>query len=72
MKGARQVGKTIPVLCEGFDRYAECFFGRSYADAPEVDGKVFFVAEGDKPKIGDIVKVEITDTLDCDIMGYMR
>ncbi len=31
-----------------------------------------FVAEGDKPKIGDIVKVEITDTLDCDIMGYMR
>ena len=69
---ARQVGKTIPVLCEGFDRYAECFFGRSYADAPEVDGKVFFVAEGDKPKIGDIVKVEITDTLDCDIMGYMR
>ena len=69
---ARQVGKTIPVLGEGFDRYAECFFGRSYADAPEVDGKVFFVAEGDKPKIGDIVKVEITDTLDCDIMGYMR
>ena len=67
-----KVGKTIRVLCEGFDRYAECFFGRSYADAPEVDGKVFFVAEGNKPKIGDIVSVDITDTLDCDIMGYCR
>lgn len=68
----KQIGKTIDVLCEGFDRYAECFFGRSRGDAPEVDGKVFFVTEGEKPKIGDIVKVEITDTLDCDVMGYLR
>lgn len=68
---ARQVGKTLPVLCEGFDRYAECFFGRSYADAPEVDGKVFFITDGEKPKIGDIVSVAITDTLDCDLMGHL-
>lgn len=66
------IGKTINVICEGFDRYAECFFGRSKADAPEVDGKVFFVAEGAKPKIGDIIKVEITDTLDCDLMGVYK
>ena len=66
------VGKTVAVLCEGFDRYAECFFGRSAADAPEVDGKVFFVPGERKPKIGEIVRVEITDTLDCDLMGYLR
>ena len=66
------IGKTINVLCEGFDRIGECFFGRSKADAPEVDGKVFFVTEGEKPKIGDVVRVEITDTLDCDIMGFCR
>ncbi len=66
------IGRTINVLCEGFDRIGECFFGRSKADAPEVDGKVFFVTEGEKPKIGDIVKVEITDTLDCDVMGFCR
>lgn len=71
-KACKYVGKTINVLCEGFDRYAECFFGRSKADAPEVDGKVFFVAEGEKPKIGDIIKVEITDTVDCDLMGFYR
>lgn len=63
------IGKTINVLCEGFDRYAECFFGRSKADAPEVDGKVFFTAAGEKPKIGEIVAVDITSTLDCDLVG---
>ena len=67
----KMIGKTINVLCEGFDRLAECFFGRSSADAPEVDGKVFIIAEDKKPKIGDIVKVEISDTLDCDLVGVM-
>ena len=66
------IGRSINVLCEGFDRYGDCFFGRSSADAPEVDGKVFFVAEGEKPKIGEIVRVDITDTLDCDLMGFCR
>ena len=32
------VGKDIEVLVEGYDRLAECYFGRTYADAPEVDG----------------------------------
>ena len=68
----KMIGKTIKVLCEGFDRLAECFFGRSAADAPEVDGKVFIIAEDKKPKIGDIVEVEISDTLDCDLVGIMR
>lgn len=36
-----QVGKTIPVLVESYDRYAECWFGRSEGDAPDIDGKVF-------------------------------
>lgn len=40
------VGKTITVLNEGWDRYAECCFGRSAADAPEIDTKVFFTVEG--------------------------
>ncbi len=67
---AKLVGKNINVICEGFDRLAECFYGRSYMDAPEVDGKVFFVPEGQKPKIGDIVRVSVSDTIDCDLMGF--
>ncbi|MDE7389979.1 MAG: 30S ribosomal protein S12 methylthiotransferase RimO [Lachnospiraceae bacterium] len=65
------VGQTVEVLVEGFDRYAECFFGRSKADAPEVDGKVFFTCTDKKPREGDIVKVEIDDVLDCDPVGVM-
>ncbi len=67
-----KIGKTINVLCEGFDRLAECFYGRSYADAPEVDGKVFFVPKDKKPRIGEIVKVAVTDTIDCDLMGFYQ
>ena len=63
--------KEIDVLVEGFDRYAECFFGRSRADAPEVDGKVFFVSEGRKPQPGEIVRVRIFDTLDMDPLGEL-
>ena len=65
------IGKEIEVLTEGFDRYAECFFGRSKADAPEVDGKVFFTSEGRKPQPGEIVKVRISDMLDVDPVGEM-
>lgn len=61
---------TIEVLVEGFDRYAECYFGRSAADAPEVDPNVFFTAER-KVSAGEFVKVKITDILDCDLIGDM-
>ena len=53
---------------EGFDRYAECFFGRSAADAPEVDPNVFFTTET-PVQIGDFVNVKVTDILDCDLIG---
>ena len=63
-----KIGSTVKVLVEGFDRYAECFFGRSYADAPEVDPNVFFTSE-DKVTIGEFVNVEISDFLECDLIG---
>ncbi len=64
-----QVGKTLQVLTEGFDRYAECFFGRSYADSPDIDGKVFFTTKGKKPPFGKFVKVKIDEAMDGDLMG---
>lgn len=70
-KSQQYVGKTIEVLTEGFDRYAECYFGRSYMDAPDIDGKVFF-AKGDRaPGYGEFVQVEIDEAMDCDLMGAM-
>lgn len=63
------VGKDIEVLVEGYDRLAECYFGRTYADAPEVDGCVFFTCGENKPKAGDFIKVKINDYTGCDPVG---
>lgn len=65
------IGSTVEVLVEGFDRIAECWYGRTYADAPEVDGCVFFTTNGKKPKPGDFVNVKITDTMGIDPVGEM-
>lgn len=67
-KNEEQIGKTIEVVCEGFDRYAECYFGRSYMDAPEIDGKIFFKSDR-KTAPGEFIDVTITDTLDFDLLG---
>lgn len=66
--GEKQVGRDIEVLTEGFDRYAECWFGRSAMDAPDIDGKVFFTAET-KPYFGELVTVHIDEAVDCDLFG---
>lgn len=63
------IGSEVEVLVEGYDKLAECFFGRTYADAPEVDGCVFFTCNGEKPKAGDFVKVKVTDYMGCDPVG---
>ncbi|MBR6874248.1 MAG: 30S ribosomal protein S12 methylthiotransferase RimO [Ruminococcus sp.] len=63
-----QLGKTLEVVTEGFDRYAECWYGRSAMDAPEIDGKVFFTCEN-KPRVGEYVKVSIDDLMDYDLLG---
>lgn len=66
--GEKQVGREIEVLTEGFDRYAECWFGRSAMDAPDIDGKVFFSAEK-KPRFGQLVTVRVDEAIDCDLFG---
>ena len=65
----KYINKKIKVLVEGYNRADKCFYGRSAADAPEVDCRVYFVADGAVPRIGDIIDVTITDSLDCDLMG---
>lgn len=67
-QGEKHVGAEIEVLTEGFDRYAECWFGRSKMDAPDTDGKVFFTAE-QKPYLGQMVTVHIDEAIDCDLFG---
>jgi ribosomal protein S12 methylthiotransferase len=58
------VGKTLQVLVEGFDNGLS--IGRSYRDAPEIDGMVFI--EG-KAEIGEIVPVKISGAMAYDLTG---
>ena len=63
-----KIGKVIKVLCEGFDPVSNTHFGRSYADAPEIDGKVYFTC-GKRLAEGKIYNVKITEVLDYDLIG---
>ena len=63
-----ELDKTVEVGTEGFDRYAECWFGRSAKDAPEIDGKIFFISDT-KLREGEYVNVHIDDTMDYDLIG---
>lgn len=71
-KNNRLIGQTIEVVTEGYDRYGECYFGRSAADAPEIDGKVFFTSAGQRQVPGKFVRVRITDMLDYDLIGELE
>ncbi|MBE6998650.1 MAG: 30S ribosomal protein S12 methylthiotransferase RimO [Ruminococcaceae bacterium] len=62
------VGKTVKVLCEGFDRIAEISFGRSYADSPEIDGKIFFKAKP-RPEDGEFIDIIIEENYEGELFG---
>ena len=67
-KNAENIGKTLTVLCDGYDRIVEIYYGRSYADAPDVDGKVYFKSKN-KVNPGEFVSVKVTEALDYDLIG---
>lgn len=67
-KNVKKIGTVQRVLIEGWDDYIKCYYGRSAADAPEIDGKVFFMAKR-QLVIGDFVDVQINDTIEYDLLG---
>ena len=63
-----KIGAVVRVLCEGYDPAAGIYYGRSEADAPEIDGKVYFRSQ--KPvEPGAFVSVKVTEALDYDLSG---
>lgn len=65
------VGTVLEVLVEDYDPEEEAWFGRSYRDAPDVDGKVLFTAGDRELKPGTFVPVEITHAVDWDLRGRL-
>ena len=64
------MGKVLEALVDGYDEEAEQFFGRSYADSPDIDGRVWIAC--DEPlREGTFVKVEIDGTVDGDLSGFI-
>ena len=65
-----KVGKTLKVIYEGFDQLNKTHFGRSEADAPDIDGKVYFkVKKKQNFELGDFVNVKISEVIDYDLFG---
>ena len=66
---AAMIGKELDVLIDGFDEEYEQFFGRTYADSPEIDGRVW-IASQEPLHEGDFVRVHVDGCLDGDLTGY--
>ena len=67
---ASMLGKTLEVLVDGYDEEFEQFYGRTFADSPEIDGRVW-IAAPEPLHEGDFVMVTIDDTQDGDLTGYV-
>ena len=64
------MGRVLDVLVDGYDEEAEQFFGRSYADSPDIDGRVW-IASDEPLREGEFVKVQIDSTVDGDLAGFI-
>ena len=63
-----KIGTECEAVVEGYDRYFEMFFGRSWEYAPEIDGMMYFSSKK-KHAIGEFVKVRITENVNNNLIG---
>ncbi len=68
LKNTERIGKTYRVLVEDYDRYTDSYSGRTYMDAPEIDGTVSFTSENNYEP-GDFADVVIIGINDYDLIG---
>ncbi len=64
------VGKVLDVLVDGYDEESEQFYGRTYADSPDIDGRVWIASE-EPLREGAFVKVCIDGCVEGDLCGYI-
>ena len=67
---AAMIGRTLEILVDGYDRETEQYYGRSFADSPDIDGKVWIAT--DEPIIeGSFVTVCVDGLVEGDLSGYL-
>ena len=64
-------GKTMQVLCEGYDPDEDCYYGRTYADSPDIDGRIWFTSSR-HIKTGDFVDVCVVGAYDGELTGMLE
>lgn len=68
VKNHERIGKTYTVLVEDYDGYTDSYSGRTYMDAPEIDGKIIFTTDKHYNN-GDFTEVEVIGMNDYDLIG---
>ena len=64
------IGSSLEVLVDGFDEELEQYFGRTFADSPEIDGRVWIASE-EALSEGSFVTVQIDGLVDGDLSGFV-
>jgi ribosomal protein S12 methylthiotransferase len=63
-----QIGKSVTVLCEGYDEEFGRFYGRSGAESPEIDGRIYF-ADEEELNPGQFYTLRLTAVEDGELIG---
>ena len=65
-----RMGDVTEVLCEGWDGQFMSYAGRSWAESPDIDGRIYFTAEREV-QAGEFVPVRITGAMDGELTGEL-
>lgn len=66
---ASMIGKTIRIVVDGYDEECEQYFGRTFADSPEIDGRVW-IATDEPLTEGTFIHVTVDSVVDGDLSGF--
>ena len=67
----QKIGTLTEVLIEGRLPEEDVYVGRTYADAPEIDGYVFVTSQREL-MTGDLVRARVTGASDYDLEGVLE
>ena len=68
LKNTERIGRVFRVLVEDYDSYSDSYSGRTYMDAPEIDGKITFTTDYEYEN-GDFARVKVIGVNDYDLIG---
>ncbi len=68
VKNQERIGKTFRVIVEDYDGYTDSYSGRTYMDAPEIDGQISFTTTKNY-EVGDFADVVVIGVNDYDLIG---